>query len=98
MLTESLEVVAEYSGPAYDFDGVRYLDVLPDGSVLAADKYRHSIKLIGPDGQLEATLGTGKPAEGIGVFRTPEGVDSRDGTVWLSGSGNNRVVIYRLKP
>ena len=97
LLSASLEVIDELSGPPYDFDGVRYLDVLPDGTLLAADKYSHSIKLISPDGRLAATLGSGRPGRGPGVFTTPEGVDSAGDTLWLADSGNDRIVKYRFK-
>ena len=96
LLSESLEMIDERSGPSYGFDGVRYLDVLPDGTLLAADKYSHSIKLISPDGGLAATLGSGRPGRGAGVFSTPEGVDSAGDTLWLADSGNDRIVKYRF--
>jgi len=96
LLSASLEVIDELSGPPYHFDGVRYLDVLPDGTLLAADKYSHSIKLISPDRRLAATLGSGRPGRGPGVFTTPEGVDSAGDTLWLADSGNDRIVKYRF--
>ena len=41
----------------------------------------HSIKFIGGDGSLLATLGEAAPAW-VRVFETPEGVDSAGGQVW----------------
>ena len=96
LLSESLEVVGELSGPPFDFDGVRYLDVMPDGILVAADKNSHRVKIIDPRGGLLATLGTGRPGKGEGVFRTPEGVDSAGDILWLSDSGNDRIVKYRI--
>ena len=96
LLNEALEIEHELSGAPYHFDGVRYLDVWPDGTLVAADKYSHSVKFIDADGRLVATLGTGKAGLGAGVFRTPEGVDSAADRLWLSDSGNNRVVVYRV--
>ena len=96
LLNESLEIISELSGPPYHFDGVRYLDVLPDGTLVAADKYSHTVKIIDPGGRLIATLGTGRPGKGEGVFRTPEGVDSAGDILWFSDSGNDRVVKYRI--
>ena len=84
-------------GAPYHFNGVRYLDVLPDGVVIAADKNNHQVKFIGPDGALLLTLGTGRPGRGPGVFTTPEGVEIRGDTIWLSDSGNDRVVKYRIR-
>jgi DNA-binding beta-propeller fold protein YncE len=96
LLNESLEIVSELSGPPFHFDGVRYLDVMPDGTLVAADKYSHKVKIIDADGRLLATLGTGRPGKGEGVFRTPEGAESAGDTLWLSDSGNDRIVKYRI--
>ena len=96
LLSPDLAILNELSGPAYAFNGVRYQDVLPDGTLIAADKYTHSVKVIGPDGALRLTIGTGSPGKGPGRFTTPEGVETRGDIVWLSDSGNDRVVRYRL--
>ena len=96
LLSESLEIVRELSGPPFQFDGVRYLDVMQDGILVAADKNTHTVKIIDPCGGLIATLGSGQPGKGEGVFRTPEGVDSAGDILWLSDSGNDRIVKYRI--
>ena len=97
LLSETLEKLGELSGEPFGFDGVRYLDVMPDGILIAADKYTHSVKVIDPRGELLATLGNGQPGKGEGVFRTPEGVEISGDILWLSDSGNDRVVKYRIR-
>ena len=96
LLSPELEIKRELSGPPYDFDGVRYQDVLPDGTLIAADKNNHQVKFIGPDGEMILVFGTGSPEMGPGKFRTPEGVEVQGDTLWLSDSGNDRVVKYRI--
>lgn len=96
LLTPTLEIKQEWAGAPYNFKGVRYQDVLPDGTVIAADKNNHVVKVIAADGTLLKVLGTGKPGKGPGVFTTPEGVEVRDDIVWISDSGNDRVVKYRM--
>jgi sugar lactone lactonase YvrE len=96
LLSEQLEIIDEISGPPFDFDGVRYLDILPDGTLVAADKYSHSIKFVGPDHRLLARLGSGRSGRGPGVFTTPEGVESAADQLWFADSGNDRVVRYRF--
>lgn len=96
LLSESLQIISELSGAPFHFDGVRYLDITPDGLLIAADKYSHTVKVIDPGGSLVATLGTGQPGEGDGVFRTPEGVEISGDILWLADSGNDRVVKYRI--
>ena len=97
LLDQRLKVEQELSGAPYAFNGVRYLDVWPDGTLVAADKYTHSIKFIDRNGTLVATLGDGSPGRGPGVFRTPEGVDSAGDLLWIADSGNDRIVLYRVR-
>ncbi|MEW8683465.1 MAG: NHL repeat-containing protein [Candidatus Thiodiazotropha endolucinida] len=96
MLSADLEVKAELTRESYNFDGVRYVDLLADGSLIAADKNNHQIKFIAPDGRPGLVLGDGRPGRGPHKFRTPEGVEVRGTDLWLSDSGNDRIVRYRL--
>ncbi len=73
------------------------MDLLEDGTLIAADKNNHQIKFIGPDGELIHVLGSGRPGKGPGQFTTPEGVEVRGNTLWLSDSGNDRVVKYTIQ-
>jgi len=98
LLSEDLLVKRELGRDPYRFDGVRYMDLLDDHSLVAADKNNHQIKFIAPDGKLSLVLGDGRPGLGPGKFRTPEGVEVRGTDLWLSDSGNDRVVRYRLTP
>lgn len=97
LLSETLEIVAELRGAPYHFDGVRYLDVLPDGTLLAADKYSHTLKVIGPGRDVVATIGDGQNGVERGFLKTPEGVDSEGDLLWLSDSGNDRVLLFRMR-
>lgn len=97
LVSPDLEILGELSREDYDFNGVRYLDLLEDGTLVAADKYSHQVKFIGPDGKLLLVLGDGKPGKGPNRFTTPEGVEVRGNIVWLSDSGNDRVVRYRIE-
>lgn len=97
LLTPDLDIVKILDGPSYAFDGVRYLDLLADGTLITADKNSHSIKIIASDDTLQQVIGSGKPGKGPGLFTTPEGVEVAGDTLWLSDSGNNRIVKYRLQ-
>lgn len=96
LLTPDLEIIRELSGAPYNFNGVRYQDVLPDGTLIAADKNNNQVKVIGPNGALLLIVGTTEAGRGPNVFRTPEGVEVRDDIVWISDSGNDRIVKYRF--
>lgn len=95
-LSPDLEILEELSGPTYGFRGVRYQDVLADGTLIVADKNTHRVLIIAPDRSVQAVLGIGLPGLGEGVFRTPEGIETRGDTLWIADSGNDRVVRYRL--
>lgn len=97
LLTPELEIVEELAGSPYDFNGVRYLDLTPDGVLFAADKNNHQIKIIAADRSLMQVMGDGEPGRGDGRFRTPEGVEIRGATVWFADSGNDRVLKYSFE-
>jgi DNA-binding beta-propeller fold protein YncE len=97
LLSPELEILKEWSGKPYEFNGVRYQDVLPDGTVITADKNSHTVKFIGADGELLLVLGSGKPEKGPGVFTTPEGVETLGDTLWISDSGNDRIEKYKVE-
>ncbi len=96
LLSPELEIRRELGRRDYAFKGVRYLDLTADGTIVAADKNNHQIKFIDSAYRLVKVLGDGKPGRGPGRFTTPEGVEIRGSTLWLSDSGNDRVVRYRI--
>jgi len=98
LLSPDLMIKRELKGEPYNFDGVRYQDILPDGTIIAADKNNHAVKFISPEGELLLVIGTGEPGKGSGEFTTPEGIEVKGNTLWISDSGNNRVVMYRIDP
>ena len=84
LLTPSLQIIKELSGSRYKFNG----------TLIVADMNRHTIKIIGTDGNLLQVIGTGWPETGPGRFATPEGMELRGETLWISDSGNDRIVKY----
>jgi len=96
LVSPDLKILRELSRKTYDFNGVRYMDLMEDGTLVAADKNNHQIKFIGLDGKLRHVLGSGRREEGPDKFATPEGVEIRGNTLWFSDSGNDRVVKYTL--
>jgi DNA-binding beta-propeller fold protein YncE len=97
LLSPELLVKDELTREKYGFRGVRYLDLLADGTLIAADKYTHSVKFIGADGTLRLQLGNGKASRGDYSFTTPEGIEVRGQHIWISDSGNDRIVRYLLR-
>lgn len=97
LLSPELEIKREWKGLPFNFKGVRYQDVLPDGTVIAADKNNHQVKIIGADGTVMLVLGSGQPSRGPGEFTTPEGIEVSGDMLWISDSGNDRIVKYKFK-
>ncbi len=96
LLSPDLKIKRELKGTPYNFNGVRYQDVLQDGTLIVADKNNHQVKVIGPEGKLLLVLGSGKPERGPGKFTTPEGIEVKGNILWISDSGNDRVVKYKI--
>ncbi len=96
LLSPDLDIKRELKGSPYNFNGVRYMDVMADGTLIVGDKDNDQIKIISSDGKLLKVVGSGQGGLGPGEFRTPEGVEIRGETVWLSDSGNDRVVKYKI--
>ena len=96
LLSTDLKIKRQLKGTPYNFDGVRYQGVLPDGTLIAADKNNHQVKIISPNGRLLKVLGTGSADRGPGKFTTPEGIEVKSDMLWISDSGNDRVVKYRI--
>ncbi|MGI9317001.1 MAG: NHL repeat-containing protein [bacterium] len=95
-LTPELAILEELSQARYQFNGVRYQDILTDGTLVVADKNNHQVKFIRSDGRLLYVLGIGKPGMGPNQLTTPEGVEVRGSTLWISDSGNDRVLKYQV--
>ena len=78
------------------FNGPRYQNVMPDGTLIVADKFTHSVKIIAVDGALLQVIGEGQVAKGPGKFTSPEGVELKGDILWIAESGNHRIVKYRM--
>ncbi|MEJ2524824.1 MAG: NHL repeat-containing protein [Desulfuromonadales bacterium] len=98
LLTADLAIKDELGRESYGFRGVRYLDLLADGTLIAADKNSHAVKFIGSDRSLRLQIGDGTASRGEYRLTTPEGVEVRGDRIWISDSGNDRIVRYRLQP
>jgi DNA-binding beta-propeller fold protein YncE len=96
LMSPDLKILRELSGAPYNFSGQRYLDVAPNGTLIIADKYTHSVKVITANGALVATMGDGRAGRGPNRFRTPEGVELVGDTLWIADSGNDRIMRYKL--
>ena len=93
-MTPALNVLRTIQGVGYDFDGPRYLDSDAGGRLYVADKYSHTIKVLGLNADLVFTLGSGRGEFGPGKFDRPEGVAIQGADIWFSDTYNDRLVRY----
>lgn len=96
LLSPSLQIKRTLKGSPYNFNGVRYLDILADNTIIAADKYNHQVKVINSKDEVSLVIGSGKADKGPGLFTTPEGIEINGNTLWISDSGNDRIVKYKI--
>ena len=97
LLSPELSILKEWQGLPFDFNGVRYQDVLANGTVIVADKNNHQVKIFAQNGKPILILGTKRAGKGANKFRTPEGIEIQGNTLWIADSGNDRIVKYQLK-
>jgi len=96
LLSPRLQIKRSLKGPPYNFNGVRYLDIFANGTIVAADKNNHQIKFIDANDNVVLILGSGDAGKGPDEFTTPEGIEIKGNTLWISDSGNDRVVKYKI--
>ena len=77
LLSSELDIKGELSGKRYNFNGVRYQDVLSDGTLIVADKNNHQVKFIGIDGRLLLVLGEKKTRKRPGKIYNTRGYRSK---------------------
>ena len=77
-------------------DNPHDIKLSPDGEHLfVSDVDNNRVAVLDAETLLQVT-GTGWPEKGPGRFTTPEGVELRGETLWISDSGNDRIVKYRI--
>ncbi|MDX1432061.1 MAG: NHL repeat-containing protein [Gammaproteobacteria bacterium] len=94
---DNLAIVTVLDGKTYGFHGPRYMDFDAEGRMFVADKYSNRIRVINPQGEMIAVLGTEDAGMGENVFDRPEGVEIRGDEIWFADTYNDRIVRYRFR-
>ena len=95
ILDQDLTLLRSLSGASYDFNEPKYLAVDEQDNLYVADEYNNQVKILDPDYRIIAVIGTGKRGRGPGQLNKPEGVETRDGLIWISDTYNDRILLYR---
>ncbi len=74
----------------------RALDVNAAGDLIVTEKTTSLIKFYDRDGRLERTIGAGKADFGPNALSSPAGIDVEGDRLWVTDSGNGRIVIMNL--
>lgn len=95
VLDQDLTLLRSLSGAPYDFNEPKYLAVDEQDNLYVADEYNNQVKILDPDDRIIAVIGTGERGRGPGQLNKPEGVETRDGLIWISDTYNDRILLYR---
>lgn len=89
-LQEEVRIGGHDEGPEL-FGQIADLAVDADGRILVLDQQASELRVFGPEGEHEATLGG--PGEGPGEFTRPNGVTIHpdDGSIWVMSAGRYTV-------
>lgn len=81
----------------YIFGNVSGLLLLDDGRILVADNTTHDVRLFGPDGKHQFTIG--RRGAGPGDLTRPCCLTiAGDGQLWIRDNGNRRYSIFQIGP
>ena len=78
-----------------EFDNPTRMALDEMGNIFVADTGNHRILVLDRDLQIVGQIGTGRRGDTKGRLNSPKGVTVRGGYVWVSDTGNDRVLLYQ---
>lgn len=98
ILDQDLTLLRSLAGSPYDFNEPKYLAVDEQDNLYVADEYNNQVKILDSAYQIVAVIGSGERGNGPGQLNKPEGVETRNGLIWISDTYNDRILLYRRQP
>ena len=95
ILSQVLEPLKILQGKPYDFSGPTHMSLDEVGNLFVADTGNHRILVLDADFNIVGQIGTGRSGSSDGRLNGPKGVAARNGHVWISDTGNDRILHYR---
>lgn len=95
ILDQELTLIRSLTGSPYDFNEPKYLAVDEENNLYVADEYNNQVKILDPEYRIIGVIGSGERGRGPGQLNKPEGVETRDGLIWISDTYNDRILLYR---
>lgn len=96
VLTQDLTYVSEIGGPAYAFNEPKYFTSDGRGRLYIADEYNNRIVMLDREYRRFGGIATGGRNEGPRILHHPEGAEISGDRLWISDTGNGRILLYRL--
>ena len=81
-------------GADYAFNEPKYLALDERGWLFVADEYNRVLKVFDPKFR---QVGVIRGSEGSGPLGRIEGVEVAGGLIWISDTGNNRILLFRIR-
>ncbi len=96
ILTPDLAFVRDVGGESYAFNEPKYFASDRRGRLFIADEYNNRIVILDRDYQGFGRVATGERGEGPRNLHHPEGAEISGRRLWITDTGNRRIVLYRL--
>ena len=95
ILSQALEPLKVLQGKPYDFNEPTHMSLDETGNLFVADSGNHRIIVLDGDFNIVGQIGTGRRGDDSGRLNGPKGVTARNGYVWVSDTGNDRILLYK---
>jgi len=97
LLNRRLQVVDTLEGDSFDFNEPKYLTLDEKGWLYVADQYNNEIKIFDEARTPVASIRNASDSPNSPALNRPEGVEARNGNIWVADTYNNRVIHYRWR-
>ena len=94
ILDEGGKPLRSLGGADYAFNEPKYLALDERGWLFVADENNRVLKVFDPEFR---QVGVIRGSEGSGPFGLLEGAEVAGGLVWISDTGNDRILLFRFR-
>lgn len=95
LLNKKLELIELLGGEKFDFNEPKYIALDEKDWLYVADQHDNEIVVYDTDRQFITRITGYKIDDNQHTLNKPEGVEARNGHVWVSDTYNNRILLYK---
>ena len=96
VLDADLGFLRTVGGPEFGFNEAKYFTIDDEGWIYLADEYNDRIVILDRDYRIRGMLPGSRAESGSSALDHPEGAEIAGNRLWVSDTGNNRIVLYSL--